>query len=100
MKGLTSAQVVASRQEFGTNTLTPPEKDPWWKEFLEKFTDPIIVILLVALALSIGIASYHYFDNGAEFTVFLEPIGVLLAILLATIVGFIFEQSADRKSVV
>lgn len=97
MKGLTSAQVVASRQEFGTNTLTPPEKDPWWKEFLEKFTDPIIVILLVALALSIGIASYHYFDNGAEFTVFLEPIGVLLAILLATIVGFIFEQSANKK---
>ena len=46
--GLTDAEVLESRRKNGVNVLTPPEKDPWWKEFLDKFSDPLIIILLVA----------------------------------------------------
>ena len=54
--GLTDAQVLESRAKYGVNILTPPEKDPLWKQFLEKFTDPLIIILLIAGFLSIGIS--------------------------------------------
>ena len=43
--GLTDAEVLESRRKNGVNVLTPPEKDPWWKEFLDKFSDPLIIIL-------------------------------------------------------
>ncbi|MDR0508194.1 MAG: calcium-translocating P-type ATPase, PMCA-type, partial [Dysgonamonadaceae bacterium] len=95
--GLTDAQVVESRKKHGENVLTPPEKESWWKEFLEKFTDPIIVILLIALALSIGVSCYEYFSGHGTASVFFEPAGILFAVLLATVVGFLFEQSANRK---
>ena len=75
-KGLTDAQVLESRRKNGVNVLTPPEKDPWWKEFLDKFTDPLIIILLVAGVLSIGISFYEFFGLGQDWKVFFEPIGI------------------------
>jgi Ca2+-transporting ATPase len=95
--GLTDAQALESRRLHGENILTPPEKEPWWKEFLKKFKDPIIVILLIALALSIAVACYEYITVSASARVFLEPLGILIAVLLATVVGFCFELSANKK---
>ena len=95
--GLTDAQVLESRRNQGENILTPPEKEPLWKQFLEKFTDPIIIILLIALVLSIGVACYEFFSGHASATIFLEPAGILIAILLATVVGFCFELSSNKK---
>ncbi|WP_314236727.1 cation-transporting P-type ATPase, partial [Capnocytophaga sputigena] len=46
-KGLTDAQVLESRAKHGENSLSSVEGEPLWKQFLEKFTDPIIIILLV-----------------------------------------------------
>ena len=34
-KGLTSAEVEASRKAHGSNVLTPPERDPWWVQLAE-----------------------------------------------------------------
>ena len=95
--GLTDTEVLESRRQYGENILTPPEKESVWKELLEKFTEPIIVILLVALALSIGVACYEFFSGQGTANVFLEPCGILVAVLLATVVGFFFELSANRK---
>ena len=53
--GLTDEEVSESRRKNGVNILTPPEKDPLWKRFLEKFGDPLIIILMIAGVLSIGI---------------------------------------------
>lgn len=94
--GLTDAQVLESRRQNGANILTPPEKDPWWKEFLEKFSDPLIIILLVAGVLSIGISFYEFFGLGQNWKVFFEPIGIFVAIGLATTLAFIFEQRANK----
>ena len=58
-QGLTSAEVEESRRKHGENILTPPEKVPLWKQFLEKFEDPIIRILLLAWLLSMVIAGVH-----------------------------------------
>jgi Ca2+-transporting ATPase len=95
--GLTETEVMESRRKHGENILTPPKKESLWKQFFEKFTDPIIIILLVALVLSIGVSFYEYLSGHAGISAFLEPAGILVAVLLATVVGFCFELSANRK---
>ncbi|MDE6510608.1 MAG: hypothetical protein K2L00_00725, partial [Muribaculaceae bacterium] len=71
--GLSDAQVAESRAKNGVNILTPPEKDPLWKRFLEKFSDPLIIILMIAGALSIGISCYEYSGLGEGPGVLFEP---------------------------
>ncbi len=95
--GLTQSEVLERRQQFGENVLTEREKTPAWKKFLAKFTDPLIVILLVAGVLSIGISCYEYGWLHQSFSVFFEPLGIIIAILLATGLAFIFEQKAEKE---
>lgn len=95
-QGLTNRQVLESREKHGFNVLTPPEKEPLWVQFLEKFSDPLIIILLVAGILSIGISCYEYFGLGHDWMVFFEPMGIFIAILLATGLAFIFELQANK----
>ena len=96
-KGLTSEQVIASRHEHGDNVLTPPAREPLWKQFLHKFDDPLIKILLLALALSVGLSVYEFFWLHSGVSVLFEPIGIFLAIVLATLVGFLVEVNANKK---
>ena len=96
-KGLTDAQVLESRQKYGENSLSSVEGEPLWKQFLEKFTDPIIIILLVALVFSFGVSTYEYMVHNEGFDAFLEPIGILFAVLLATGVAFYFEHKANKQ---
>ena len=96
--GLTDAQVEESRRLHGENVLTPPAKVSLWKQFIEKFDDPIIRILLVAWVLSVGIACVHCFGpEQAGFSAFLEPFGIFFAIMLASCVGFFFEVKANKE---
>ncbi|MCM1029083.1 MAG: calcium-translocating P-type ATPase, PMCA-type [Pseudoflavonifractor sp.] len=95
--GLTDAEVSESRKKHGVNILTPPEKESLWRRFLEKFGDPLIIILMIAGVLSIGISCYEYWGLGQSATVFFEPIGIFIAILLATGLAFIFELKADKE---
>jgi Ca2+-transporting ATPase len=95
--GLNDAQVLESRERHGVNVLTPPEKDPLWKQYLEKFGDPLIIILMIAGVLSIGISCYEYWGLHETFAVFFEPVGIFVAILLATGLAFIFELKADKE---
>ena len=96
-KGLTGEQVIASRREHGSNVLTPPAREPLWKQFLHKFDDPLIKILLVALVLSVALSLYEYFRLDTGVSVLFEPTGIFLAILLATLVGFLVEVNANKK---
>ncbi len=95
--GLTDAEVAASRQQHGSNLLTPPEKESLWMRFLDKFKDPLIIILLIAGALSVGISCYEYFYLKDGLGVFFEPVGIFIAILLATGLAFYFELKADKE---
>ncbi len=95
--GLSNAQVEENRQKYGSNILTPPAKESLWHKFLKKFSDPLIVILIVAGVLSVGISCYEYWGLHQGVSVFFEPIGIFVAILLATGLAFIFEEKADRE---
>ena len=113
--GLTSEQVIQNRKDFGPNVLTPPKKDSLLKRFFEKLTgpfghllpgwedgDPLIFILEIAAVLSILISCAEYWGwmgltNSNGMGVFFEPVGILMAIVLATGIAFIFELKADRE---
>lgn len=94
--GLTEQQVRESRIKYGSNILSEPESASVWREFAAKFSDPLIIILLVAGVLSVGISFYEYFALGEDWKVFFEPIGIFVAIGLATTLAFIFEHRANK----
>ncbi|MBO5438757.1 MAG: calcium-translocating P-type ATPase, PMCA-type [Thermoguttaceae bacterium] len=94
--GLDAAQVQTLRERFGRNELTPPEKTPWWKEFLSKFADPTIIILLIAAFLSLAVTALQ-FRMGDEHASFFEPVGIFIAVGLATLVGFFSERKSAKE---
>lgn len=96
-QGLSDAQVIKSRRIHGSNLLTPPKKDSLLIKYLRKFGDPLIIILLIAGAASLGISVYEIAALNLGFKVFFEPIGIFIAILLATGLAFIFEMKADKE---
>ena len=89
VRGLTAAEVLASREQHGENVLTPPRRQSMWRLYIEKYQDPMVRILLVAALVSLGLA---FVKND-----FVETIGIIAAVLLATTVGFYFERDAARK---
>ena len=96
INGLNDQEVLASRQKYGENLLTSPTKEPMWKRFITKFEDPLIIILLVAGILSIAISFYEYYGLHEGTEVFFEPVGIFIAILLATGMAFFFEEKANK----
>ena len=88
-EGLTAIEVERSRLEHGENVLTPPRRQSMWHLYFEKYQDPMIRILLVAAMVSLVLAFVKQ-D-------FIETLGIIFAIILATTVGFFFERDAARK---
>lgn len=60
------------------------------------FNDPLFKILITAFVLSIGISIYEFEWNGAEWTTFFEPIGIIVALILATSIAFWLEKKNEK----
>ena len=90
LHGLSSESVHEMREQYGKNELTPPQRTALWRQFLEKFNDPIIRILLVAVFIS---AIVSIIEGGG----LVDTIGILLAVLLATSISFVTEYRSNRE---
>ncbi|WP_148277672.1 calcium-translocating P-type ATPase, PMCA-type [Methanoregula formicica] len=88
--GLSSDRVETMRTEYGANMMTPPVRDPLWKQYLEKFDDPIIRILLFAVAISTVVSLIQ--GSGL-----LDTVGIIAAILLSTGIAFFNEYRSSRE---
>ena len=88
-QGLTAREVEQSRVKHGENVLTPPRRQSMWRLYMEKYNDPMVRILLVAALVSLVLAFVK--DD------YIETLGIIAAVLLATTVGFYFERDAARK---
>lgn len=89
--GLSAQAVEESRKKYGANTLTQIPPDPLWKKILEGFKDPMIMILMVALVVQVVL----YFLGQAEL---FEPVGILIAILIANGVASVSENKQEGKA--
>ena len=86
--GLSDNEVIKSRTEYGTNEITEVKKNTFWHLLLESFADPIIKILLIALAIKV-IVLFRHFD-------WFETIGILIAIFLASFISTISEYGSEQ----
>ena len=89
--GLTEEEVVESRKKYGSNDITKKKTNTFLQLLLESLGDPIIKILLIALAIKV-IVLFRNFD-------FFETIGILIAIFLATFISSISEYGSEKAFV-
>ena len=88
--GLLSSEVPVYRERFGANVMTPPVREPLWLQYLKKYDDPIIKILIIAVVISLvvsiiqGISIY-------------DTLGIIIAILLATGIYFFNEYRSSKE---
>ena len=96
-QGLSLQQVELSRKTYGENVLTQKKLDSFWVKFAKGLTEPMIIILLVALAIQIILfimGETHWF----------EPLGILFTIIIAknegkwyTVIVKMGENGAFKK---
>ncbi len=87
ISGLTSAEVEISRKTHGENILKREKKKSVLRRFFENLGDPIIKILLIAVALEVALSfgNCNYFEVG----------GIIIAVLIATVVSTLFEHGSE-----
>ncbi|KAL4921551.1 hypothetical protein BDW62DRAFT_173936 [Aspergillus aurantiobrunneus] len=91
--GLSSAQASESRQKYGPNALPEEPPTPLWELVLEQFKDQLVLILLASAAISFVLA---LFEDGDDWTVFVDPAVILTILILNAIVGVTQESSAEK----
>ena len=91
IKGLTDSQVQESREKYGSNSLTELPGESLGAKFLESLKDPMIIILLCALAIQLVL----FFMGRAEW---FEPVGILIAVLIAGGVSSFTEYRQEQKA--
>ncbi len=89
--GLSDERVTALTQEFGENKLQEKKKKGVIAKFFEQFKDVMIIILLLAAAVSFAIAIIE--ENPSEL---FEPALILLIVVLNALMGVIQENKAEK----
>ena len=64
--------------------------------FFGGFGDPLFKILIMAFVLSMGISIYEFIWVDADFKTFFEPIGIIVALILATSIAFVLERKNEK----
>ncbi len=86
--GLNNDEVLKSRKEYGTNELKKTKSSSFISLLIESLGDPIIKILLIALAIKI-VFLFRDFD-------WFETLGILIAIFLASFVSSVSEYGSEK----
>ena len=94
-KGLSSTEAQKRIDEYGANVLKEKKKKSLFIKFLEQFKDAMIIILLVAAAVSFVIAITEGVKHGTWGELF-EPILILLIVVLNAVMGVVQESKAEK----
>mgnify|MGYP004464830871 FL=1 len=86
--GLSSKEVINRRNKYGSNKLTSKSKNSFIKLVFESLSDPIIKILLIALAIKV---IFLFKDSDIY-----ETVGIFIAIFLATIISTLSEYGSEK----
>ena len=88
--GLTSAEAEKRAEEYGKNALREPKKKSLIVKFLEQFKDVMIIVLLVAAAVSAIIAIVQ-----KEYSELIDAGVILLIVIINAIIGLVQENKAE-----
>ena len=98
LNGLSKKEVEESRKKNGSNELTQIPPDPLWKKILEGFKDPMIMILMAAFVIQVVMFILDKTGAADTKTAWYEPVGVLIAILIANGVASVSESKQEGKA--
>ena len=88
INGLSNEEVIESRKKYGNNSISGNNKNSFFRLFIETLGDPIIKILLIALAVKI-LFLFRDFD-------YFETIGIVMAIIIASLISAISEYGSNK----
>jgi len=88
--GLSDQAVVQSRENFGANVVTTQESENFLDKLLKNLKDPIIIILIVALCVTVLLAVLG-------FAPWYEGLGIAIAVVMATLIASWSEYSNENE---
>ncbi len=83
-RGLTEVEAERRRARLGPNELSEAPPPPLWRKFLAQVTEPVVLILLAAAALSAGIGEWA------------DALAILAIVVLNALLGVYQEQRAEH----
>jgi P-type Ca2+ transporter type 2C len=89
-QGLTDEDARARLERFGLNELAAEKPIPTWRRFLSQFGDALVILLLIATAVSAGLWAYER-DAALPY----EAIAILAVVLLNAVMGYVQEARAE-----
>ena len=90
-KGLSSREARARLARFGRNELETEQPIPRWRKFLAQFTDVLIILLIIAAAISAAVWLYQ-FDSPLPY----EAIAIITIVLLNAAMGYVQQERAEE----
>jgi Ca2+-transporting ATPase len=91
-RGLTAEEARRRLAQYGPNELEAEPPTPAWRKFLAQFQDVLIILLLIAAAISLIVWLYER-DEPLPF----EALVIFAIVLLNGILGFVQEERAERS---
>lgn len=88
--GLNEREARARLEKYGKNELTAEKPAPWWKKFLAQFEDVLVILLLVATAVSAGLWLYE-----RETALPYESLAIFAVVLLNAVMGYVQESRGE-----
>jgi P-type Ca2+ transporter type 2C len=90
LQGLTDEEALARLERYGRNELAAERPVPAWRRFLAQFQDVLVILLLIATAISAGLWAYER-DAALPY----EAIAILAVVLLNATMGYLQESRAE-----
>ena len=94
-KGFNDDQVIESRSLYGENSFSKEKEKSLFKRILEALFEPMIFILIIAAAITVGVNIFKIVNG--QHGEFVESIGILIAIALSTTIT-VFMEGRSKKA--
>ncbi len=91
LSGLSEGEARARLERYGRNELAAEESVPAWRKFLAQFQDVLVILLLVATAISAGLWMVE-----RETALPYESMAILSIVLLNAIMGYLQQSRAEE----
>ncbi|MBS7158599.1 MAG: cation-translocating P-type ATPase [Collinsella sp.] len=88
--GLSAAEAAARLASVGPNKLEEEEKTPMWKRFFEQMADPMVIMLLVAAAISVITGFIQGEPEWADAAI------ILSVVILNSVLGVVQEAKSEQ----
>jgi Ca2+-transporting ATPase len=90
-RGLSTEEARARLKRYGPNELEAEKPVPAWRRFLAQFRDTLVILLLIATAVSVGLWAYER-DSALPY----EGLAIFAIVLLNGVLGYVQESRAER----